>query len=175
MPSIMDKEYIVISLISSSKIRSWEINKWNEVLDYLIENFNYTVILVGSKNQYAYLNNLSTGRERIMNLAGALEILESFVLVKFCRLFIGIDSAISHVAKYYNVPRILVLGGGPYGLMFAKNSFYQQNKTEKILFHPMDCFGCNWHCIYDKPYCLTNLKISSLVKTISSVLGSITD
>ena len=55
--------------------------------------------------------------------------------------------------------------------MFPKESCYNSDETEKILFHPMDCFGCNWYCIYKEPYCLTKIDATAVFSSIEKILS----
>lgn len=169
--NIIKEEYIVINPISTSKIRDWEFNQLNEILRCLLEKFDFKILFIGDKKEFDVLDQYSINRNRIKNIAGSTDILESFCIVKYCKLFIGVDSGFSHVAIYYDVPRILKVGGGPFGLMFSKESYSETSEKEKLLFYPLECFGCNWYCNYKEPYCLTKIETPTIIQAIEKMLN----
>ena len=100
---LLDQEYIIINPLSSAGIRDWNFDQLNEIVVFLSEQYNYKIFLVGNTKQYKFLQRLTLKSDKIINLGGLTDILESFLIVKYCKLFIGIDSALSHVARYFDI------------------------------------------------------------------------
>jgi ADP-heptose:LPS heptosyltransferase len=172
IPGLMNKEYIVLNAFSSSKIRNLNVNQLNEVISYLTKRYNYKILLIGTAEQFKFYEEYSSYSKSVINVAGVTNIPESMVIVKNCKLFIGIDSGFTHIARYFDVPRVLIVGGGPYGLMITKESYSNEGRNEKLLFHYLDCFGCDWFCIHDKPLCLTKLDVSTIINTLNLFLSN---
>ncbi len=97
-----------------------------------------------------------------------MTIVESGAIVKASKLFIGNDSGFTHIAKAIGIPFIAVIGGGMYGKFFQDAA---TNKSQYFFYDTMDCFGCKWNCIYDKPYCITNIKPADIFIAVSQQLG----
>ena len=172
IPSFSEGEFIVIHPLSISKIRSLDKIRLESIINFLTKNYNYNILLLGSEGQKKLLEKFSSNFNRVTSIAGVTTILESLFIVKSCKLFIGIDSAFTHFAKHFNVPRIIFSGGGPYGIMFPKKSYENEFEGEMFLFHFLECFGCNWHCIYKEAFCLTKINDSVVFNSLNKFLTS---
>lgn len=167
---VADDSHIIINPFSMSKIKDWEYEQIKEAINFLLLKYEFDIILLGNDKK-ELMNDVADSSSRIINLTNRTEILDSFLFVKHCKLFIGVDSALSHIARYYNIPRILRIGGGSYGIMFEKDSFTTDKHNEKLLFHSLDCFGCNWICIYKEPFCLTKIEGTAVFSSIEKFLS----
>jgi ADP-heptose:LPS heptosyltransferase len=134
----------------------------------ILSKTDYIIFLTGRYKQRKHLEeikNINPGR--IINTAGIFTILENAVIIKNSSLFIGNDSGFTHIAKSFGIKFIGIIGGGSYGLFFP----YNAAGNERLMFNKMDCFGCEWKCIYDKPYCHYNVSPESVFNEVRNLLS----
>ena len=154
--------YVVICPFSSSKFREWPIENYINIISWIIKNFSYDIILIGTTN--AKINLIPNNR--VVNLINLTTLEQAANILENAKLFIGNDSGLAHVSKALNKKRIILMGGGSYSHYFP----YGNNKDEKLLFYQMDCFGCEWDCIHEKPFCLTNIDIAQLKDAVNLLI-----
>ena len=82
-------------------------------------------------------------------------------------IFIGNDSGFTHIAKALRKKFIGIIGGASYGIYFP----YNLTSNEILLFYPLDCFGCKWNCIFDKPYCHHNITVENVLEKCSVLMS----
>lgn len=169
----IQKNLVVIQPFASNGIKNLSPRKIKKLIEILVAKLNCIIIILGERRHYLVIENEIKGYKNIYNLAGEITFQESILLVKDSDLFIGVDSSMSHVAIYYDVLRIIFVGGGAYGLMYRKEAYHNNNQREKMLFSQMECFGCNWYCKYDTPKCLTDINEQKIASTIDEILNLI--
>lgn len=139
-------------------------------LSKICKDNDFSVVAVGSdhereRNQY----NLNAIGVRTVNLCGQTTIRQTAALVKRCRLAVGADSATAHIACAVGTPNVVVLGGGHFG------RFLPYSPLTAVVCHPMQCYQCNWHCKFPRPYCIQNISPTSLSEAVQSMLKGVSD
>ena len=157
-------EYIVVAPFSSRKLQSWPIENYIELIKKL-KTFT-RVILIGQ------LTNVSSRillkiPENITNLISKTELNEVSEIIRESSLFIGNDSGLTHLAYFFNVPLIGIIGGGNFSQFFPTSNV----NSNRFLFNPLDCFNCNWNCRYVLPYCLTEVTVDSVYHSALELLN----
>lgn len=168
--NIFNKEYISINPISSSEIRNWTFDNFRKIIEYILNKYPYDVILLGAKFQKNYLQKMVFDKNRIHNFSGKTNLLESFTILKKSKIFLGVDSALAHASIYFKIPRIILAGGGPFGLIFPREYYKNDITNQRLVFKEMDCFGCNWICKFDKPHCLNDINPNQVIEIIDLML-----
>ena len=160
---------IVIAPFTDIPIKNWEIKKYTELINLLIDEFNDIIIFIfGSSGQKKAIEAMiSIKSKRILNLAGEYNIMESAAILSKCNLFIGNDSGFTHIAKALKIPLVAIIGGGSNGYFIP----YNEKPNESYLFESMDCFGCEWRCIHEEPYCLTNVSVNKVLFEVKRLLN----
>jgi ADP-heptose:LPS heptosyltransferase len=146
---LKEKSYIIIAPMSSEIDKSWGTNNYKQLCLLLKED----IVLIGKEDERDKLDSICADGGNILNLGGKLSFKQIVLLMKHCSLYIGNDSGLTHLAHQFNTPLIAIIGGGKYGKFFP----YKEREDAVFLFDPMDCFECDWNCIYDKKYCLINV------------------
>ena len=100
----------------------------------------------------------------VLNLAGRTTLREMAALIRRCKILVGSDSCAVHIACAVGVPNVVVLGGGHFGRFMP----YSPLTTAAVL--PLDCFGCNWRCPYDRTRCIANLAPEVVSAAIAAAL-----
>ena len=68
-------------------------------------------------------------------------------------VIIATESAPAHIAAALDRPLLALIGGGHYGL-FAP---WKRSGRQVWVAHKMDCYHCNWHCVYGEPFCISRI------------------
>ncbi|MFC2093350.1 glycosyltransferase family 9 protein [Bacteroidota bacterium] len=160
-----EDDYITVAPLPSDVKRGWGIKNFRELCKEL--SINSKVVLLGSNNDRKILDSISESNRKIINTAGLLKIYEVPSVISKSKLFIGNDSGLTHIALKLNIPMIAIIGGGNYGKFFP---FVEKNSEVVYLFDKMDCFGCEWDCIYRERYCITNVSLTDILNSMRKLL-----
>lgn len=160
-----DRKIISIAPFASNQIKNWDIRNYSILIDSLIKYFNFQIVVLGDKNCYEI--NKSNDNVRLINLAGKTTLAESYSIISKSSLFIGNDSGLFHLAKSKNIPRIGLIGGGAYNIVYP----YGSDEKEILFFKKMDCFGCHWKCIYDQAHCLQEISVANVFDSVKLILA----
>ena len=123
----LEKEEILNKYLSHSKNiiaiapgANWNAKQWpKENFLLLLKNLqsnhnfkNHDFILLGSKNESEAGNfiKLNSKKKNIVNLVGLPSLIEIYFLLKECKLFIGNDSGLMHLAAVTGIPTIGLFG-----------------------------------------------------------------
>lgn len=92
-------QWIAVHPGSGSELKNWEMNRWFELLQWIEIETPYNVVLVGGEAEGRRLDHLAAAlsRSRVQR-AERLPLAELGALLKQCRLFLGHDSGITHLA-----------------------------------------------------------------------------
>ncbi len=82
------------------------------------------------------------------------------------RLVLTVETATAHLAAAFDRPAVIVIGGGHYGEFGP----WGRSSRQHWLTHPIDCVGCNWHCVHPQPYCLTRVTPIEVAEAVSRAL-----
>ncbi len=142
-----DQIEITINVDSSAEIKNWGMEKFQNLIIKLSFHEKIHISIVGKK-RYLFSENLV-----VENLTGKTSLTEIIQIIYNSHLFIGNDSGLLHISKYFQVPIIGIIGGGAIGRIYP----YLENQFETLIFEEMDCFGCQWNCIKEEPFCHTKI------------------
>ena len=158
------KKYIVISPTASDLTKTWGLNNYYNLIKELSKN--YAVFIVGGINEVHLLNYSLLNIKNVFNLTGKTTITQTAKILSNSSLFIGNDSGITHLAIKLNIPIVAVIGGGAFKRFYVNN-----NNKHNLLYHKMECFNCQWNCIYKEKYCLTSITVNDVLKAVDKYLS----
>ena len=159
-----EENFIVIAPLPSDSERGWGLINYIELAKKLSKQYN--VYFVGTEKQFSILQNQKITDSKIKNICGQLKLNEIPTFIRNARLFIGNDSGLTHLAIFLKIPLIAIIGGGMFGRFFP----YDERDTIKYFSHKMECFGCNWKCLYRERYCLTRVSVDDVLKESYGIL-----
>lgn len=79
--------------------------------------------------------------------------------------YVGIETGLVHLAGAYGVPGVTVYGGG-YWPVFGPWAA----RTAGVA-APIPCFGCEWDCAFDRPFCLEGVDVASVVAAFEAAFA----
>jgi len=97
-------EYWVIHTKSNQTSREWKDEKWNQLIDVILDHLPIHIIEVGTNH------GIPNQHPKFHSFVGKLSLLESIHVMKRAQFFIGIDSGPSHIANALQIPALLILG-----------------------------------------------------------------
>jgi len=162
IPNLIKGEFITLAPLSSDIKRSWGLENYKSLCEKL--SSKYKIVLLGSENEKDKLEFIKNGNENILNTGGMYNISDLPSIIKKSVLYIGNDSGLTHIALKLDVPLIAIIGGGNYGKFFPLE---EENPKVVYLYDEMDCFGCDWNCIYKERFCLTNVTLDEVVSALT--------
>ncbi|KAA0208188.1 glycosyltransferase family 9 protein [Ignavibacteria bacterium CHB1] len=158
--------YITLAPFSSEPLRCWPLEKFANICEML--KGKCEVLILGSNEQYEICDQIFSGMEHVMNLCGKNNIPEAATLISKALLHLGNDSGLTHVALKMGTPVAAIIGGYYFGKFFP---FENKEIKAKYFFKEMECFGCEWNCIYDRAYCVTDVGVDEVFRYIEAYLS----
>ncbi len=126
---------------------------------------NSMVIAFGAQKDFAINEkNLNDLRCKTINLCGKTTLRQTAALFKRCRLALGAETGLAHIACAVGLPNIILLGGGHFG------RFMPYSPLTSAVIVPLDCFGCDWKCKYKETYCVSKIMPDVLAYAIKQTL-----
>ncbi len=110
---LFEGKYCVICPGSSMSFKIWPIERFATIIDYIIEKYDFNIILTGGKGEEKYSNEImkkSINKERIVSKIGNTSFREWASLVQYSDLVLGNDSATIHLAAAARRPSICIAG-----------------------------------------------------------------
>lgn len=159
------ENYILIAPSASESFRNWDKANFRILIQKLCDVKSHPIIILGTFRQSGIIQYISEGIDNT-TIKIDLHFSEIIQLVYNCRLLVGLDSGITHIALQMRKPIIAIIGGGKYGKFFP----YKNTSYVRYFYHEMDCFGCNWICKYKEPYCLTMVSVDDVFSSCNQLL-----
>lgn len=113
--------------------------------------------------------NLDAIGTRVVNLSGALTLRQSAALLSLCRLAVGAETGLAHMACAVETPNVILLGGGHFG------RFMPYSPLTSIVALPLECYGCNWQCRYNRVHCVRDVAPSAIEEAVRQTLAQTSD
>lgn len=109
--------------------------------------------------------NLDQAGARGINLSGKLTLRQSAAILKRCRLAVGAETGLAHIACAVGTPNVVLLGGGH----FAR--FMPYSPLTSVACLPLACYSCNWRCRYARAHCVKDLHPVVLKEAVREALA----
>lgn len=110
---LQGKKYITLSVDSTRSMRRWKPECFIELIWWLLERFDYDVIITGNKlneTQIKQYDEAFIGCERVRNMIGKQTLREWIELIRGSQFHIGVDSGSIHVAAAVGTQSFCLVG-----------------------------------------------------------------
>ncbi len=149
--------------------KRWPAKRFAELAERLILEERVSLCVVGDASEAALLEPLHQKYpEHVTMLAGALSLRETAAVIAVCRLFIGNDSGLFHIAGAVGTPPIVFFGPtSPHGKMplwLAHRLLYSQEPCSPCYKH-----GSAPPCPYDLK-CMEHISVSQALAATTDLL-----
>ena len=165
----------------SAKSRMWPYDRYAEICDEVIANYNAKIIFVGVLNEIELIDNIQKNMEnkdKTINAAGKITLNQLFYLPSKPKLFIGNDAGPMHIAAAQGIKTLGLFGPnlpirfGPYGK--GNVGLYKGYNCE---FSP--CINVHKgqvpDCLYPKSSndyqkCMKNISVDDVLKEVEKMV-----
>lgn len=143
---------------------------YGEALRKVVADSGLRLVALGSQGERA-LNqrHLDAVARDSVNLCGQLTFRQTAALLRRCRLAVGAESGLAHLACAVGTPNVVVLGGGHFGRFMP----YTPLTATAVL--PLDCFLCEWSCPFKRSHCVKDLHPGVLEEAVRVSLAGAGD
>ena len=172
------ERFYVIFIGAGSKKKMWPIEKFARLAGRIYEQTGWCGIVCGGPREATVGRRLAgICSAPLKSAAGETNLSRLATLIKKAQFMVSNDTGSVHIAAAVGTPVICILGGGHYGRFLP----YQVEKTTIrplpiTVSHKMDCFGCNWKCVYAKEAkdaampCVARISVSQVWEEIKKIL-----
>lgn len=146
--SIIKDKYILISTGSSRKEKCWPIQRYADVIKFILEHSDYKIFFSGTEKDQLCVDSVigNFNNERLVNLCGKTSIADLFDYIGNSSLVLGPDSGPIHLAIAMNIPSICIFGGWDYERIHPyKVDIEEKNRNLPALVTSgiKPCYKCN--------------------------------
>ena len=128
---------IAVQPFSLWKYKEWGVDKYIQLIDWLISEYNVSIIITGSLDERERAGEIiKKCRQNTYNLAGETSIGTLAAVFKACRLFIGVDSAGVHIAAAVGLPTVSIFGPSSY------IDWAPRGKQHRVVHKDFQCVPC---------------------------------
>jgi ADP-heptose:LPS heptosyltransferase len=173
---IFNENYFIIFPGSSWMGRKWKNESFAKVGRKICEEYNYKMLVCGvqtESNDAQSIIKMSRTNNSI-NLAGKTTLSQFCELVRNAKILIGNETSAIHIAALMNTPSVCILGGGHYGRFLPYSENTPGAKPVPVI-KKMECYGCNWKCIYfhdDKSPvpCVSEIESNDVIQAVKKII-----
>jgi ADP-heptose:LPS heptosyltransferase len=157
----LPENYCVIVPGASWHGREWNIDKFAVCSDYINSKFDRVTVLIGSSSENSKYDKIkkTAKTQNIINCIGKTNLLDMIEIIRNADLLISNETSAIHIAALTDTKAICVFGGGHFGRFVPNHNI----KHIRWVYKEMECFGCNWKCIF-------NIKKDQAVPCIANVM-----
>lgn len=144
---------------ASSTYKTWRPENYADLARRMLQHFDLRFVIFGTSAE-ADLASAIAGKINgpVVNLAGKTSLTQLAAVLECSDLFIGNDTGPLHVAAAVGAPTLGIMGGGHFGRFYP----YGDLNRHRMVFKKMDCYGCNWKCIYETTRCIQGITVDDV-------------
>jgi len=143
--------YYVLIPGASVSLRIWPISCFISLLEKVYALTGMTAVVCGGEKEkeLGEIIILRTSAP-VINIINQISLTELVTVISEAQFVVGNETGGIHIAAALGVPSICIMGGGHFGRFVPySNNIVSQKQLPVSVFRRMECFGCNWECIYN--------------------------
>jgi ADP-heptose:LPS heptosyltransferase len=107
------RNLVAVNTSSGRAAKNWPIERFVEIVSWLIDEMNAHVVLVGSGDQECHARHIidNLNSPHITSLVGRTTVREAIRIVAATKLYVGNDSGLTHAAARIGVPTVAIYSG----------------------------------------------------------------
>ena len=144
---------------SKMDAKRWSIDRFREVGQELIEDFDIWPVVFGGPEDKALGDQLIASWGRGYNAAGQLCVRAAAAALKMCRLYVGNDTGTMHLAAAVGTPCVAIFSAREWPGMW-----FPYGNGHEVLRAQIECEGCALtECVEYRKECLDRIQVSDVV------------
>jgi len=171
-------DYYVLFVGAGWSGRRWPTHNFMELSRRIYEISGWTGVICGDHDEVSIGATIAHDvAVPMQNWAGRTSLTELVGIIHRGHYLVGNESSGIHISSAVSTPSVCILGGGHYGKFFpySRPKIYKNKALPEVVIYKMDCFGCNWQCIYDLPDneavpCIRNISVDAVWKAVKKVI-----
>ena len=149
-----------------SDVRTYE--KYGAALKTICEENGFSVVALGSQKDYQINQTNLDGLISIkaINICGKTTLRQSAEILRRCKLAVGAETSMAHIACAVGTRNVVLLGGGHFG------RFMPYSPLTSAVSLPLECFGCDWCCRCERVHCVKDISHEVIEEAVRRTLAS---
>ena len=174
---INTKDYYVLFPGAGAEFRQWPLSRFSDLARRIYRITGWIGIICGGPGMETLGKILEQNTDiPLQNWAGRTSLQELIAIIARAHILVGNETSAVHIAAAVSTPSVCIVGGGHYGRFIP---YCLETETKKPLpvdvVHKMDCFGCNWRCIYSIPKgtsapCMGKISVNVVWNSVAKIL-----
>lgn len=178
LPSGFDlSDYYVIFPGAGVELKKWPLSHFKELHRRIFEATGWVGVVCGGQGEKLLGETIEQYVDvPLQNWIGRTSLRELVEIIAKAHILIGNDTSAVHIAAAVSTPAVCILGGGHFGRFLPYRLEVETDRPlPEAVFHKMECFGCNWRCIYpirrgEPAPCVANVLVDMVWEEVENVL-----
>ncbi len=160
------RDWVLIAPIAASLVKTWRLDGFRDVIEYLLSEQSEPILLLGDLNQRQAIAPLAEiAPLRVHNLAGQTTIREAAALIGHGSLLVANDSSLIHLGYEMNRPVVAIFGPTHH------EKYGRQGPQFRIVREGVFCSPCEAsRCRFERRACLEDLKSEKVIQACEELL-----
>lgn len=160
----LERPFVSLAPSAAFELKRWPVEYWKALIAL---NPKQKFVLLGGPED-SFLGEIAAAApDRVINLAGQLNLVESASIVEMSDALVANDTGLMHVAEQTGRPCLALMGPAPFG--------FPSRPLTRILEIPLDCRPCSKHgqgpCINSEFHkCMRDIKPDWVTRELESTL-----
>ena len=143
---------------------------YGEAIAGICKENGFSVVALGAGSDRELnrhnLSDIENAGVRVFDLSGKLTLRQSAAIIKRCRLAVGAETGLAHIAATVGTRHVIVIGGGQFG------RFMPYSPLTSLVCLPLECYGCGWKCAYRQSqiYCIASISPAVIERAVRQTL-----
>uniref|UniRef100_C6E5V0 Glycosyl transferase family 9 n=1 Tax=Geobacter sp. (strain M21) TaxID=443144 RepID=C6E5V0_GEOSM len=148
---LVAQRYYVVVPGAGKALRQWPVEKYADLMRSIWENYRIKAVICGARGEEPLgcrLRSHLPDSVQVEDLTGRTTLAEFAALIKGSVMLVANESSAIHIAVAVGTGSICLTGGGHYGRFVPYRVEGAGRVLPVIVEHRMECYNCNWICIY---------------------------
>lgn len=152
-PDLEEKQpYFIVFPGAGKPYRRWPSKNFAFVINALARHTGWRAVLCGGEADRDVCSDIhSRVLTPCLDRSGKTGLIDLIEYIRAAKLVISNETSAIHIATATGTPAVCILGGGHFGRFLPYPANVADDKQVPVsVFSKMECFGCNWKCIYSR-------------------------
>lgn len=172
----LPERYVVVFPGASWDGRCWSAERFGMMAQKMVSQWSMDVVVCGSMEDLVRCDEVADSIDRqVINLAGRTTLSQLVEIIRGSALLLSNDTSAVHIAAAVGTESVCILGGGHYGRFLPYPEEFVGSRPT-VVNKKMDCYGCNWECIYPRTpgmpvRCIDDIDVDEVWAAIAQAHG----